>query len=118
MSRVHSNKWRLVLNGSQGLNPCCKKRSIKLHDLAHASNVLAKGDFMVCNNLDSGYWHLPVAESHHQYLGIHFKQEDGSILYWVWTVLVLGLRDAAHVLTSAVAPMIIQLRKEGTQDPG
>ena len=58
-------------------------------------------------------WCVTVAESHQQYIGVHFEQEDGSILYWVWTVLVLGLRDAAHVFTRAVAPIIIQLRKEG-----
>ena len=56
-----------------------------------------------------------VAESHPQYLGVHFEQKDGSILYWVWIVLVLGLRDAAHVFTCAVAPMIVQLRKEGNK---
>ena len=113
MSGVHSNKWRLVLNASQGLNPWCKKRSFKLDNLGHLSNVLARGDFMVCNDFDSGYWHLPVAESHHQYLGVHFEQENRSVLYWVWTVLVLGLRDAAHILTRAVAPIIVHLRKEG-----
>ena len=58
-------------------------------------------------------WCVTVAESHQQYLGVHFEQEDGSILYWVWTVLVLGLRDAAQVFTRAFAPIIIQLRKEG-----
>lgn len=58
---------------------------------------------------------LPIAESHQQHLGVHFVQEDGSVLYWVWTVLVLGLRDAAHVFTRAVAPMIVQLRREGSK---
>ena len=115
VSRVFSNKWRLVLDASRGLNPWCKRRSIRLDDLGHVSNVLSQGDFMVCNDLDSGYWHLPVAESHQQYLGVHHVQEDGSVLYWVWTVLVLGLRDAAHVFTRAVAPMIVQLRKEGSK---
>ena len=81
MSRVHWNKWRLVLDASRGLNLWCKRRSIRLDDLGHVSNMLGQGDFMVCNDLNSGYWHLPVAEFHQQYLGVHFEQEDGSVLY-------------------------------------
>lgn len=53
LSRVYSNKWRLVLDASRGLNPWCKHRGVKLDDLSHVSNVVERGDYMVCNDLDS-----------------------------------------------------------------
>lgn len=53
LSRVFSNKWRLVLDASRGLNPWCKYRGVKLDDLGHINNVVERGDYMVCNDLDS-----------------------------------------------------------------
>ena len=71
LSRVFSNKWRLMLEVSRGLNPWCKQQvkmrllprgnlilcwqGIKLNDLGQVSNMIGQGDFMICNNLDSGY---------------------------------------------------------------
>ena len=77
------------------------------------SNVAAQGDLMVCNDLDSGYWHVPMCKDHWQYVGIHFVEEDGNVIFWTWRLLVLGLHDAAHVFTRLLAPLMAQLRKEG-----
>ena len=54
LSRVYSNKWRLVLDCSRGLNPWCEKRGITLDDLSHITNTVKQGDYMVVNDLDSG----------------------------------------------------------------
>ena len=113
MSVVYSNKWRLVLDGSRHLNPYCQRRGVQLEDLSHVARTVGKGDFMVCNDHDSGYWHVPVAEEHWTYLGVHVVEEDGSIKYWVWRVLVLGLRDAAHIYTRINRPIMAALRREG-----
>ena len=56
MSVVYSNKWRLVLDGSRGLNPYCTARRTRLEDLSHIGRTVRKGDFMVVNDHDSGYW--------------------------------------------------------------
>ena len=32
---------------------------------------------------------------------------------WVWTVLVLGVRDACHIFTRIIAPIMGELRKQG-----
>ena len=87
LSAVFSKKWRLVVDASRTLNPYCTRRKIMLEDLSHVPLVIRKGDFMVVNDLDSGYWHIPIAEEHWTYLGVHFEKEDGTILYWVWKVL-------------------------------
>ena len=56
---------------------------------------------------------MPVAEEHWTYLGVHLVAEDGSTQYWVWRVLVLGLRDANHIYTRINRPIVAALRREG-----
>ena len=41
-----SNKWRLVLDGSRGLNPYCTARRTRLEDLSHIGRTVRKGDFI------------------------------------------------------------------------
>ena len=129
MSVVYSNKWRLVLDGSRGLNPYCTARRTRLEDLSHIGRTVRKGDFMVVNDHDSGYWyvsvgfrlsfilclyrHVPVAEDHWTYLGIHFVDKEGETVFYVWKVLVLGLRDAAYIYTRINRSIMGALRKEG-----
>ena len=33
--------------------------------------------------------------------------------FWVWTVLCLGLRDAAFIFTKTLAPLMAELRRQG-----
>ena len=113
LSRVFSNKWRLVLDCSRGLNPWCEKRGIRLDDLSHITNTIQQGDYMVVNDLDSGYWHVPIHEEDQHFLGMQHVMEDGSVKTWVWTVLVLGVRDAVHIFTRIIAPIMGDLRKQG-----
>ena len=113
LSCVYSNKWRLVVDASRTLNPFCTKRKIKLEDLSHVGHTIRPGDYMVCNDLDSGYWHVPIHAEHKKFLGSHFVKEDGETIYWVWNVLCLGLRDAAYIFTKLLAPLFAQLRSEG-----
>ena len=113
LSAVYSKKWRVVVDASRTLNPYCTKRKIKLEDNTHVPHIIRKGDYCVVNDLDSGYWHVPIAEEHWQYLGVHFVHEDGQVTYWVWMVLCLGLRDAAFIFTKTLAPLMAELRRQG-----
>ena len=113
LSAVYSKKWRLVVDASRTLNPYCTRRKIMLEDLTHVPLILREGDFMVVNDLDSGYWHVPIAEEHWTYLGVHFEKEDGTLMFWVWKVLCLGLRDAAFIFTKTISPLIAELRRRG-----
>ena len=54
MSLVFSNKLRLVVDASRGLNPYCVKNPTRLEDLSHVGKVIQKGDWMVTNDFDSG----------------------------------------------------------------
>ena len=67
LSAVFSKKWRLVVDASRTLNPYCTRQKIMLEDLSHVPLVIRQGDYMVVNDLDSGYWHIPIAKEHWTY---------------------------------------------------
>ena len=113
LSKVFSNKDRLVLDASRGLNPWCLSRGVKLDDLRCILNSIKEGDFLVTNDLDSGYWHVPVHPDHQKYLGMCVPDEEGNPVFYVWTVLVLGVKDAAHLFTRLIKPIMGALREEG-----
>ena len=48
-----------MVDASRGLNPFCTKRGVVLEDLEHVQHTVRQGDFMMVNDLDSGYWHVP-----------------------------------------------------------
>ena len=63
--------------------------------------------------MDSGYWHVPIHTAHQDYLGVHYMDSENCPVYFVWTVLCVGLRDAAHIFTRMIAPLMSQLRRQG-----
>jgi hypothetical protein len=113
LSLVFSNKWRLVVDASRHLNPYCIKRGIKLDDVVQVAPTIRKNDFMLVNDLDSGYWHVPIHPDYWGFLGVHHEEEDGTVTFWVWRVLCLGLRDAAHIFTCLLAPLMSEMRRQG-----
>ena len=113
LSKVFSNKDRLVLDASRGLNPWCMSRGVKLDDLRCILNSIKKGDFLVTNDLDSGYWHVPVHPEHQKYLGFCVPDEEGNPVFYVWVVLVLGLKDEAYLFTRLIKPIMGHLREGG-----
>ena len=56
---------------------------------------------------------MPVAEEHWTYLGVHHVDKSGKTTFFVWKVLVLGLRDAAYVYTRINRPIMAALRRLG-----
>ena len=54
LSKVFSNKDRLVLDASRGLNPWCRKRGVTLDGLESIMNSIRPGDYLVTNDLARG----------------------------------------------------------------
>ena len=76
-------------------------------------NLQVKMILVLC--IGSGYWHVPIHPQDQKYLGIRHTMEDGTVKTWVWTVLVLGVRDACHIFTRIIAPIMGELRKQGVR---
>jgi hypothetical protein len=74
------------LDASLFLNTFCNKHKTRLADLSCIPIILREGDYMTVNDLDSGYWQVPIYPPHQTYLGLYYRHPDGSIDYRVWVV--------------------------------
>lgn len=113
LSSVFSKKKRLVVDGSRCLNPYLMKKSVRLSDLRDIPDLVEEGNFMCANDLDSGYWHLGVHPDYYKYLGIHVPEADGSIAFYYWRVLFLGISDAVFIFTAILKPVVVFLHTLG-----
>ena len=87
---------RLVVDASRHINPYVSKRKASLEDLGDMSQLIEEGDYIAVDDLDSGYWHLPLHPSMHQFFGCHIEDpETGEVYYYQWLVLFLGLNDVS-----------------------
>ena len=113
LSSVFSKKKRLVVDGSRCLNPYLIKRSLRLTDLRDVPELVKEGDFLCADDLDSGYWHVGINPAYFKYLGIHIPEEDGSVSFYFWKVLFLGISDAVFIFTTLLKPIIIFIHSLG-----
>ena len=113
LSSVFSKKKRLVVDGSRHLNPYLLKRRVRLSDLRDVPDLVKEGMIFTCHDLDSGYWHVQIAEEHQQFLGVSVEDEEGNQLFWTWNVMFLGISDAAYLFTQVLKPVGSYLRKSG-----
>ena len=113
LSVVYSKKLRLVVDASRHLNPYLEDRKCKLEDLAVSEQMLKQGDYQTCQDLDSGYWHVPLNENMKKFVGVHFIKDNGEVIFWVWNVLFLGIKDAVYIFTKLLIPHKQYLRSLG-----
>ena len=101
------------MDASRHLNPFMEDRKIKLEGLDVREQILLPGDFQSKQDLDSGYWHVPLHPDHRKFVGVHFKHDNGTHSYWMWNVLFLGVKDAVYIFTKLLAPHKRFLRSLG-----
>jgi hypothetical protein len=104
-----------VLDVSLFLNTFCLKRKTRLADLSCIPIIHRESDYMTVNDLDSGYWQVPIYPPHQIYLGLHYRHSDGRIDYWVWVVMPLGIIDATRIFTSITDPLMSHLQLDGAR---
>ena len=112
LSVVYSNKWRLVVDASRHLNPFLRKRTIKLEDLSAMADLVQQDDFLSTDDLDSGYWHMPLHPDMYPYVGCHMEDPaTGWIQYFQWRMLFLGISDMVYIFTKLLRPVVAHLRR-------
>ena len=84
-----------------------------MKNLDIAELTLQKGDYQTKQDLDSGYWHIPLHSDYKKYIGCHFVLSVNSVLFWVWNDLFLGLKDAVYIFTKVLVPHREYLRSMG-----
>ena len=108
LSSVYSKKKRLVVDGSRALNPFLHHRRVRLQDHREVSNFVKSGDWFTVDDLDSGYWHIPIHPDHRQYLGVAIEDEvTEKTIFFTWNVLFLGISDAVFLFTAVLKPIKI-----------
>ena len=113
ISSVFSKKKRAVIDCSRALNPYLQHRRVRLQDLRDIPEVMKPAMFSFTEDLDSGYWHLSVAEEHRKYLGICIQSETGENMFFEWCVLFLGVKDAVFIFTLLLKPIREHLASKG-----
>ena len=70
LSVVYRYKLRLVLDALRHINPYVTRLMVKLDLLEDFVFMVKKGDFVVGDNLDSSYWHVPLHPSQSLLFGV------------------------------------------------
>ena len=110
-SVLFSNKTCLVVDASRHLNQYVKKKHNKIDSLEDFATLVDSGDWISVDDLDSGYWHVPLHPSMSEFFGCHLtKPETQKVYFYQWKVLFLGLRSAVTIYTQMLAPVAKYLR--------
>jgi hypothetical protein len=100
-------KFRLIVD-LRCLNEYVLRRHFKYETLSSFRDRIEEGDFFVSIDLESAYYHVDVAEADQTFLGFRI---DG--VYYVFSVLPFGLRDACFIFTKIMSVPVRHLRKQG-----
>jgi hypothetical protein len=81
--------------------------------LQDAVNSTRKGDFQVVFDLKSAFHHVRLHSSSYELMGFKVTDEEGTITFYCYVVLVFGLKVAAQVLGRVLKPVISFLIQNG-----
>ena len=114
LSSVFSKKKRLVVDGSRHLNPFLEHRRVRLNDLRDIPDIVKPGMWFGCEDLESGYWHVAIAEECRKFLGCHIIDPvTKKPIFYQWNVLFLGVSDAVFLFTAILRPVKLHISKLG-----
>lgn len=89
-----SGKKRLILD-LRHVNNRLFKTKFKYQDTkVVAKEILRPGDFMFSFDLKSGYHHIDIFPDHRKFLAFAWEYQDGTVRYFMFTVLPFGLPSA------------------------
>jgi hypothetical protein len=69
------------------------------------SPTIREGDWQSKTDMDCGYWQLGLHEDFKQFVGLHYVQNYGTILFWGYNTLFLGIKSAVWIFTKMLLPL-------------
>ena len=102
-----NNSFRLITDLRQ-LYSFCKVPHYRNEYIRDTVHFLRAGDKFVTADIKDGFFHVPVAREHRDYLGFSYKG-----LYYRWKVLPFGLCCSPYYFSKVVRPVITYLRSIG-----
>ncbi len=98
-------KLRPVLDLSRHVNLLVEDRPVQLDDLARIEHLLEPGDYMTAFDLKNMFFHVKLHPSVWKYFGFAVPDEQGTMKFYQFTVMVYGLKSAVHVVTRLILPL-------------
>jgi hypothetical protein len=103
----------LVLDLSPCVNLAVKDDNYRMTTLQDAVNSTRKVDFQVVFDLKSAFHHVRLHAGSYELMGFKVADEEGTIMYYCYVVLVFGFKVAAQVLGRVLKPVISFLIQNG-----
>jgi hypothetical protein len=104
--------FRPLLN-LRGLNRHIRCDKFPMEALQNILSLVSPGDWMYSLDLKDAYLHVPVHLFFCKYLRFAFRNPQGILIVFKWTVLPFGLATATRVFTKVVAPVMARLHVSG-----
>ena len=110
-----SVKKRPCLDLSRHVNSYLQSWPAKLANLDSSAHLLDPGDWQAALDLENQYFHVRVHPNHQKYLGCKIIDENGAEQYFVFCVMVYGIKVATAVVTRLIKPIVSYLHQEGVK---
>ena len=115
--RRNKVKKRPCLDLSRHVNLHISDTPMSISHLSAVEDMLVEGDYQTLYDLENMYFQIKVVPEHRKYLGC--KIEDpatGRSHYFVFNVLIYGLKHAVATVTKLTKPVVDLLNKEGIRN--
>ena len=110
-----TKKKRPCLDLSRHVNQHIVVPKIKLDDLSVSEKLISEGDYQASFDLTNAYFHINIAPAFRKYLGFSLPDSSGVTRYYVFRVMIYGLKPAAYVITRLTKPLLAHLHKRGVK---
>ena len=98
-------KLRLVLD-LRHINPLIQGVKCKLDGLEPFLNIVDPSGYMIAFDLKSGFHHIEINVSQHQFLGFSYHDHKGRLRYFRFVVLPFGLASATLIFSKMLRQLI------------
>ena len=110
VSVQRNGKKRLILD-LRHVNKHVYKDKIKFEDWKTMEDFVVKQGFMFKFDIKQGYHHIEIDKIHQKFLGFSWEQ-NGSVKYFVFTVLPFGLTSAPFIFTKTMRVLVKYWREQ------
>ena len=100
-----TTKLRPVTDMSRYINPLLQDFHVKLDDLTFSAPFLEQDMWMCSFDITSMFHHLKLSEDETKYFGFCLTDSDGHKRYFVFNVLMFGVKVAVYIMDHLLKPV-------------
>ena len=104
--RTGKLKLRPCMDFSRHLNDYIPKQAVKLSNLPEAEKLLEDGDWQTCFDLSNMFFHVKINRNQWKFLGCEIESPEGEVIYYVFKVMIYGLKCTVHLATKLTRPIV------------